>query len=253
MKVVIVEDEQPAKNRLERMLKECNPDVEVIKWLEDVESAVAYFQAEPKADLVFMDIQLADGVSFEIFQQTNIHIPIIFTTAYDEYALQAFKVNSIDYLLKPFQKEDLQNSLTKLQNLQQSNSSHLLNSILGEFLQEKKVYKKRFLIQLGSQYLPIDVEDIAYFYAEDKMVYAKLFSERKFLLDISLDTLEKQLDPAKYFRINRKVLASQESIESIHQHFNGKLKLMLSPKFAMEVLVSREKATAFKKWIAFDK
>lgn len=252
MKVIIIEDEQPAKNRLERMLKECNPVIEVVEWLEDVESSVEYFKTNPIADLVFMDIQLADGVSFEIFQETNINVPIIFTTAYDEYALQAFKVNSIDYLLKPFQKEDLEKSIEKLQALKQSeNSSALLTSLLDDFSQQKKVYKKRFLIKLGTQYLPVDVEEIAYFYAEDKMVYAKLFSERKFLIDTSLDDLEKQLDPVNYFRVNRKVLANQKGIATIHQHFNGKLKLELTPDFDTETLVSREKSTPFKKWMAF--
>ncbi len=252
MKVIIIEDEQPAKNRLERMLKECDSGIEVIEWLEDVESSVEYFKTNPIADLVFMDIQLADGVSFEIFHETDIYIPIIFTTAYDEYALQAFKVNSIDYLLKPFQKEDLERSIEKLQALKENKSSaSLLTSLLDDFTQQKKVYKKRFLIKLGSQYLPIDVEEIAYFYAEDKMVYAKLFSERKFLIDASLDDLDKQLNPQHYFRINRKILANQLAITTIHQHFNGKLKIELNPIFETETLVSRDKATSFKKWMAF--
>lgn len=251
MNVIIIEDEQAAKNRLERMLNEIDLAIEIIHWFEDIESSVEYFQTKPSIDLVFMDIQLADGISFEIFKQTEVHIPIIFTTAYDEYALQAFKVNSIDYLLKPFQKEELEKSIEKLMNIQQNPSQQLLTNLLDDFVQPKQHYKKRFLFKLGTQYIPVGVEEIAYFYAEDKVVFAKLFSERKFLMDSSLDELEKNLNPSNFFRINRKIIANQEAIKNIHQHLNGKLKLIVQPTFEQETFVSREKAGAFKNWMAF--
>lgn len=251
MKVIIIEDEQAAKNRLERMLKEIDSSIELIYWFEDIESSVEYFQTKPLADLVFMDIQLADGISFEVFKQTEVDIPIIFTTAYDEYALKAFKVNSIDYLLKPFQKEELEKSIEKLLNIQQNPSQQLLTNLLDDFVQPKQHYKKRFLFKLGTQYIPVGVEEIAYFYAEDKVVFAKLFSERKFLIDSSLDDLEKNLHPSNFFRINRKIIANQQAITNIHQHLNGKLKLIVQPIFNQETFVSREKAGNFKDWMAF--
>jgi len=253
MKIVLIEDEAPASRRLEKMVKELAPEAETIAVLDSVSSSIAFFQSNPAIDLVFLDIQLADGLSFEIFEQVQINAPIIFTTAYDEYALKAFKVNSIDYLLKPIDKEALQKSLEKRRLLQQTSPDTALQKNLAQIIQqmqgEKQAYKARFLVKMGEKLISIAEQEIAYFQAEEKMVLLHTQQSKKYMLDYSLDELENLLNPANFFRLNRQFITHLQAIKSINTYFNGKLKLQLSPENSEDVIVSREKSPSLKEWL----
>lgn len=200
-----------------------------------------------------MDIQLSDGLSFEIFKHVDVNCPVIFTTAYDEYALQAFKVNSIDYLLKPINKEDLAKSLQKWEQLKQQFSGSIDSSVVENLLvhlsKEQQRYKSRFLLKSGQAYTSISVDNVAYFFSDRKLTFLMTHGGKKFIIDEPLEKLEKQLDPYRFFRLNRSFLASLDSIASVHKFFNGKLKIDLRPYIDNKVLVSREKVTAFKQWL----
>ncbi len=258
MKVLIVEDESPAARRLKQLLKTANEEIEIVATLEGVAHTLAWMSEHPLPDLIFMDIQLADGLSFEIFTHRAITCPVIFTTAYDEYALRAFKVNSIDYLLKPISQDDLNQSIEKYRALkEQFNGVQAANSpktvanfeALLETLQFGKNYKSRLLIKIGEKMISILMENIAYFFSEDKLVYAITSDAKRYPLDYSLDELESMIDPKTFFRLNRQYIAKINAIQSIHNYFNGKLKLFLLPPTQKEVVVSREKASHFKQWL----
>jgi two-component system response regulator LytT len=251
MNVLIVEDEAPASRRLQQLIKETDSSLHIMSTVDSIDLAVKWLNSNPAPDIIFMDIQLADGLSFEIFNRANITSPVIFTTAYDEYALKAFKVNSIDYLLKPIEKEDLFRSIEKLKSLKKqfiSKGSIPIQSLL-ETLKLNKNYKSRFLVKIGEKLVSISIDSIAYFISEDKLTFLVTNDNKKYPLDYSLDELDTMLDPKFFFRLNRQCLTKINSIQSIHNYFNGKLKLFLTPPTAKEMIVSREKSSHFKQWL----
>jgi DNA-binding LytR/AlgR family response regulator len=199
-----------------------------------------------------MDIELADGQSFEIFNLTEVRSPVIFTTSYDEYALKAFKVNSVDYLLKPVQKEELQAALTKFRKMKGESKPDLnLDSLVKELQQklQPREYRKRFLVKHAQKLVSVDVEDISYFYSDGRLNFFKTSDNKKYVVDYTMDELEEMLDPEKFFRISRSFFVSVESIDKIEDYFGNRLILQLQPAVDKEALVSREKVTDFKKWM----
>lgn len=250
MKVLIVEDEAPAFRRLQRILEEIDQAVEIIDVFDTVKAAVEWFESGGTADLIFMDIQLADGLSFDIFRQVDVKLPVIFTTAYDEYTLKAFEVNSIDYLLKPIDIDRLKVSLSKWEELKQLyGGARDIRQILDQIQPEGKRYRRRFLVRSRDQLIPIKIEDIAYFYTDKGIVYLKKFDGKKFAIEHPLDSIEVELDPLEFFRINRQYLSNIDSISSSYTYDKGKILIELQPKSDEPVLVSRDKASQFKRWL----
>ncbi len=227
MNVLIVEDEVEAAARLGRLLTELKPSVTIVGTIDSVKGATEWFSKNPQPELIFMDIQLADGLSFEIFERTEVKSPVIFTTAYNEYALKAFKVNSIDYILKPLDKDEVAAAFRKYEHLTQgSGQAKMLESIGAAMQMLSKRYKERFVIKVGEHLKSIEVADILYFYSLEKTTFAQT-GDRKHILDFTLDQLEGLLDPAKYFRINRKYIVSVSAIRDMVSHTNSRLKLVL--------------------------
>ncbi len=265
MRVIIIEDEAPAANRLIKLIHSIKDDVTIISQLDSVESSVRFFKTGIKADLIFMDIQLADGLCFNIFDEININTPIVFTTAFDQYTLKAFKVNSIDYLLKPIDEKELTNALNKFQQLKQLSNEHYndhsngdsnghSNGFSEKILQlmqglNQEKYKERILIKRGLQLNYLKTAQIAHGYADGKLCYVVDFSGNKHLLEINLSQLEEQLIPKQFFRINRNVLVNIESIQKVHVWLGGRLKLELVPGTNQETIVSRERVNEFKEWL----
>jgi DNA-binding LytR/AlgR family response regulator len=245
MDVLIIEDELPAYKRLSKMLGEIDKHIHVLGHADSIESSIALFQQYPQAQLAFMDIELADGQSFEIFNRIQVTCPIVFTTAYDEFALKAFKVNSIDYLLKPIDPKELMSALDKYKQLQPKQDL----SQFAELLRAPKSFKSRFLVKVGNKLISVRTEEISYFQAQDKMVYLITHDGRKFIVDHSLDELNGMLPPQDFFQLNRQFLAHIDAIESVSTYFNGKLKIQLKPNVTEEVLVSRDRASEFKNWM----
>jgi len=252
MKVLIVEDEGLATERLVDLLLQYDSKIQIVDCLDSVEDVVNYIPQNPSIDLIFMDIQLSDGLSFEIFKKIEIHIPIIFTTAFDQYAIQAFKVKSIDYLLKPISPVDLSRAMEKLLSL--SNSFQRLNSVdllkIAEGLKHlQKNYKTRFLVRYGDHLQSKNVTDIAYFYADGKEVYMIMRDKKKYLIEYTLEDLSDQLDPDVFYRLNRKFITCIDAVKDIRVYSNSRLKVVLVPESDMDVIVSREKVPVFKAWL----
>lgn len=253
MTILIIEDEAPASRRLQRLLSELEPTAEIAGSLESVEASVEWLKKNPAPDIIFMDIQLSDGLSFEIFSSINVDSPVIFTTAYDEYAIQAFKVNSIDYLLKPIDTSSLSASIEKYKKIRDVYSvQYRANEIAGllkSLTPTHPVYKSRFLVKSGASMLVIPAAEIAYFFVDNKITYMVCRSGKKHLTDHSLEELEELLDPEFFFRANRKFIVHIDSIESVSPAFGGKLKLKLSQKTDEDIVISRERASAFREWL----
>lgn len=252
MKVLIVEDEELAVKKLRKTLLATDDSIEVTGVTDSIKTTVEWLQSNPQPDLILMDIELADGQSFEVFNLTEVKSPVIFTTSYDEYALKAFKVNSVDYLLKPIQQEELQAALNKFRKLTSSQKSDLsLDSLVRELQQklQPKEFRKRFLVKQGQKLVSVEVEDIAYFYSDGRLNFFKTTDNRKFVVDYTMDELEDMLDPEQYFRISRSFYVSVNSIDKIEDYFGNRLILQLKPMVDKEALVSREKVTDFKKWM----
>jgi len=250
MRILIIEDETPALNRIKKLVMEIDSSTEIVGSADSIESAVELFSKHINIDLALMDIELADGQSFEIFNQIKVNFPVIFTTAYDEFALKAFKVNSIDYLLKPIDKDELKKSFEKFNTFKQADPfDERLKNLLQNLQEEKVKYKNRFLVKVGQKLISISDEDIAYFYSHDKLCYVLTTSNNRYVVDYTIEELTKILQPEKFFPLNRKIIASIRSINEVHTYFNGKLKVDLSPKFEEEVIVSREKSAEFKEWL----
>jgi two-component system, LytTR family, response regulator LytT len=252
MNILIIEDELIAARRLEKILKGLVPELHILALLESVEQSVVWFRQNLPPDLILMDIQLSDGSSFEIFSQVSITSPVIFVTAYDEYALQAFKVNSIDYLLKPIDKDELVQSLEKYKRLMQfkeyappPDMTQLINSLRDA----KPNYKTRFLVKSGQTFITIFTQEIAYLCAEHKVTYLVTREGKKHIIDLTLEELEDQLDPKVFFRLNRQFIAAVHAIIKLHNYFNRKLKVELHPPTDIDVLVSRERSHEFKTWL----
>ena len=255
MNILIVEDEELAVKKLQKTLSSVEPDANVVAVTDSIKSTVEWLRENEQPDLILMDIELADGQSFEIFNLTEVKSPVVFTTSYDEYALKAFKVNSIDYLLKPVQKEDLQKSLHKFKSLafrqrEQKDGVSMENIIreLQHRLQPKE-YRKRFLVKNGQKLVSIEVDDIRYFFSDGRLNFFKTADNKKFVVDYTMDELEDMLDPEKYFRTSRSFYVSINSIEKIDDYFGNRLILQLKPSVDKEALVSREKVSDFKKWM----
>jgi len=246
MKVLIIEDEAPAARKLRNFLREIDPEIIVLDVLESVEEGTQYLQDQPHPDVIFCDIQLADGISFLIFDKVLPRCPVIFITAFDQYAVRAFEVNSIDYILKPFSKEQLENSIEKLE-YRVSKPDAGITELVNDLIPKKP--KQRFLISKGDSLIPINSNDIAYVYTEDKAVMIMTILGQSYFINYSLDEVEQQLDENQFFRLNRQVISNLESIEKISNYFNGKLKIELKPSFGGEILVSRVKAPMFKSWL----
>jgi len=254
LKVVIIEDEPLAREELTRLLLGSKVPCEVLAELDSVEDAVEWFNQNQQPDLLLVDIQLSDGVSFEIFKKTIIKAPTIFTTAYQEYAIDAFKLNSIDYLLKPIHQSDIDNALAKFQSIYttkpESISEDKIDKLLGSLNAGSAYqYKTRFLIKKAESLYQLEVKNTAYFYAEDKLVFAKDNSGKRHLIENTIDQLEQMLNPENYFRISRSHIISTESIGEILKHFNGRLKLNLNPSTSDEVFVARQRVKDFLQWL----
>jgi DNA-binding LytR/AlgR family response regulator len=250
MRVLIIEDETPAANRLAKMLQSVSDEIDVIKKIDSVEAGVRFLQTTESIDLIFMDIQLADGLSFDIFQQTEVKAPVIFTTAFDQYTLKAFKVNSIDYLLKPIDEKELEQAVDKYRQLYIKKENVFSEKIM-KLVQEMNTsrYKERLLIKRGQQLSYLKTEFTAYCYAEGKLCYAIDFSSNKYLLESNLSQLEEQLQPNKFFRINRQLMVNIEAVSKVHTWIGGRLKLELSPFINADTVVSRERVNGFKEWL----
>ena len=253
MRVLVVEDEYGVAQNLCDILQEIEPNIKILTILETIKDAVKWIESNPKPDLGFFDIRIADGSSFDIFDRTSVDFPIIFTTAYDEYALKAFKVNSIDYLMKPIEKESLETALNKYKSIYERNgviaNENLIKVIQDLQFSDQKRYKKSFLVYIRGKILPIAVADIAYFYLENDLVFCITRKNEKYIIDQSLDKINKQLNQDDFFRANRQYIVSRKSIKSALEYFHRKLKLELNPAHLSEVLISKLKVSEFKKWL----
>lgn len=253
MRAIIIEDEKPAAEKLAKALLKCAPDIHVLAVLASVKSAVDWLNQNTSPELIFMDIELTDGLSFKIFEQVNVNCPVIFTTAYDEYWQEAFEHNSLDYLLKPIKQDKLEASLKKYEKLKQHfafNYSQLNNWQQPALSPSKEGEpKKRFLVKRGTDYISIKASDIAYFYAAQKLVCLVDSNAQKFILDQSLADLEKQLDPSQFYRVNRKYLVNLNAIKRIKTYPKSKLQLEIQPAPAEEIIISQENVGEFKKWM----
>jgi DNA-binding LytR/AlgR family response regulator len=249
MRVLIIEDENVAADKLEQLIHELDPTIEIMAKIGSVKQSVNWL-IHHSVDLIFLDIQLSDGIGFSIFENVHVNTPIIFTTAYDQYAIKAFKLNSIAYLLKPIREKELSESLTKYQTLKSAfgiDFDRLMSQIQGKEVE----YKKRFLIQIGDKIKKIDLPEIAYFYVFEKAVYLRTNTGNSYPIDYSLDRLEDLLDPDVYFRINRKYIVSIHSIANMVAYSRSRVKVELKPKTddEFDTIVSIERSTNFKKWL----
>ncbi len=251
MNVLIIEDEPLAAERLASLVKGLQPDVQIHAILDSVKRSVEWFSKNPSVDLIFMDIQLADGLSFEIFEKVEVTAPVIFTTAYNEYALKAFKVNSIDYILKPIDKSELEAAFKKYQTLtiQRSAPDKMMESIGYAMQMLTKKYKERFVIKVGEHLKSVEVSEILFFFSLEKTTFAQTKDGRKHILDFTLDQLDGLVDPARYFRINRKYIVSIDSIQDMISYTNSRLKLVLKTSDDSDVIVARERVQEFKEWL----
>ncbi|AWI26050.1 LytR/AlgR family response regulator transcription factor [Flavobacterium pallidum] len=248
MQLIIIEDEKPAARLLQRKLEKMG--LQSATMLHSVEEAVFWFRNNPHPDLIFLDIQLSDGLSFEIFEKVDIKSAVIFTTAYDEYALRAFKLNSIDYLLKPIDEDDLEAALHKFRAIKQQNPFDF-EAIRKMFSNPtEKTYKNRFTVKIGQHMKVIAIDEIECFYSENKGTYIHTTDNRDYLIESTLESLEQELDPSKCYRISRKFIVPLQCIREIVVYSNSRLRLILPTYKADEVVVSREKVSDFKTWIS---
>ncbi|MBL0103364.1 MAG: response regulator transcription factor [Bacteroidetes bacterium] len=250
MNILIVEDEEPAAERLKKMLLELEPGAIIPESIVSIKTAVEYFNKGNKPDLIFMDIHLADGNSFEIFDLTEVSAPVIFTTAYDEYAIKAFKVNSVEYLMKPVKKEELQNAVAKFRKyFEKKEQLPDLTKLVEALRDPQSQYKKRFLIRFGEHIKAIDIEQVAYFYTEDKINFVKTKDNHTYHIEYNLDRLEQILDPEKFFRINRQFIIGIDSIDQMFSFSKSRVKINLKPPIALDTIVSTERSPLFKDWL----
>lgn len=242
--ILIIEDEYLAAKRLERILGEIDEHIEVVMKCESVASSVDYLSTRPNLDLIVMDIRLGDGISLDILEQVEVNVPVLFTTAYDEYALKAFKLQSIDYLLKPIDKDELKSAIAKYRKVYTQVEDTKPTSPIKGFK-----YKERYLVKSGNTLMVIKLDDIHYFYTQDGYTHIICSNGKKHLIDDTLDTVQQVIDPTEYFRINRSMIISINSIEKMEAYFNSRYSIKLSPAFHDQVIVSRERVKDFKEWI----
>lgn len=252
IKVLIIEDEVAASKRLQKMITELMPDAEIANSVTSISSAVQWFKNNPLPDLVFADIHLADGSSFEIFKQVDVKCPIIFTTAYDQYALEAFKQNSIHYLLKPVKKDELNEAIERFRKMKavKENDTIDFEKMLSLINKQASNYKERFIIRFGEHIKTIQVTDIAYFYTENKANFAVLKDGKRYPVDHNLDELEHLVDPKNFFRINRQFIISYNSIAEMITYSKSRVLVKLNPPTKFETIVSTERSSSFKGWLA---
>jgi len=248
MNIIIIEDEQFAFEKLAIMLNNIDDNINIVEHAKSIYEAIELIKSNKNIDLGFFDIQLADGLSFSIFDRIEVKFPIIFTTAYDNHAIRAFKHNSIDYLLKPIRIAELKTALDKYEDIWKPAKSH--NKVLNEIYTNKTTsYKERFTVKVGEHIKMIKIEEITCFYSFEKGSFLQTIDDRNYLIDYSLDELFQKLNPNKYFRVNRKYIINIESIEDIISYSNSRLKIILKTKTDNEIIVSREKVRDFKEWI----
>lgn len=246
MKAIIIEDEQLTAERLHKLVGE-HTSISVLTTLYSVKSAIAWFQSNEAPDIVFLDIQLGDGTGFDVLESLSTYPQVIFTTAFDQYVMDAFKYNSVDYLLKPIQPEKLVDAVEKLKKVR--GQSHL-DQVIDELkTQMNGGYKKKFLIKTGLKFISVPVAKVAYFYSESSTTYLRTHDNQTHILDHSLDELERLIDPEQFFRINRSMMVSDGCLNSIESYFNNRLHVSLDPEYSESVIVSREKVKAFKTWL----
>lgn len=246
-KYVVIEDERFAYEEIKRMMQKLRPCFDLVGWAEGVEQAVLLLK-QGGIDLMLVDIRLSDGLSFDIFEQIATDIPVIFTTAYDEYAIKAFKVNGIDYLLKPIEEHDLEQALCKFER--QSLHSSLSPEIKkAESEYSSHIQKSRFLIQVGDAFQYVETTDVAFFLSEDKYTYLYLFSGKKYIINYSLDQLDAVLDKYQFFRVSRNCISNIKAVKRSTKYFGSRLKLYLIPECPHEILISRNRVSDFLKWI----
>ncbi|MBP6184634.1 MAG: response regulator transcription factor [Saprospiraceae bacterium] len=248
MNVLIIEDEIPAAKQIQKLLGQETIKIDVLDVLDSVEASVRWLNQHPTPDLIIMDIQIADGLSFEIFNQVNITCPVIFTTAFDQYAIQAFRVNAIDYLLKPIDPDHFKAAIARLEN---NKSFYPLDKeLLNVLTNTSKTYKSRFLISIGSNLIPVSSVDIAWFCAEEGITLAYTREGRKHTIEHTLEELERLLDPRQFFRISRGYMVNLLAVKKISPYFSGRLKLELHPAPTAEIFVSRMRVNDFKTWMS---
>jgi DNA-binding LytR/AlgR family response regulator len=253
MRVLIVEDESMAAKRLTNLLLEIDANIEILARIDSVKRTVAWLSENEQPDLLFLDIQLADGLSFEILEQAKVTAPIIFTTAFDEYAIQAFKVNSIDYLLKPIDPKELTNALDKFKERYSSGRKTETPIDLGQLQATMqmltKQYKERFVVKIGEHIRTLPVSDTAYFFSQEKATYLQTFQTNRYIIDYTMEQVEQLVDPKQFFRINRKYLVSLSAVKDIISYTNSRLRLVLVQTDETDAIVSRDKVQDFKKWL----
>ena len=251
MNILIIEDEEPAALRLKKIVTEIEPEAKILEVLVSVKSAVKWLTTHTAPDLILMDINLADGSSFEIFSKTEVESPVIFITAFDEFAIKAFKVNSIEYLLKPVKKEELASAFNKYKKLFANKTQLPDLKMLVETLRDKQEpFKKRFLIRFGEHIKTIDINQVAYFYTEEKINFLKTKDDRTYPVEYNLDKLETILDPERFFRINRQFIISIDSIVEMFSFSKSRVKVNLTPSIKMDTIVSTERSPHFKEWLS---
>lgn len=249
--ILLFEDEQLTAERLVQLLGKLDHDLTVLDVLSSVKQGVKWFKSKKTPDLILMDIHLSDGSCFELFDQVKIEAPVIFTTAYDEYAIKAFKVNSVDYILKPIDFKELSSAFEKFKKYRNEilpGQSQFFQSLYQQLSREGN-YKQRFLVKLGDQLKRVETKNIAYFIYQDGLVWVQANAKNKLPIDYSLEQLETMLDPKSFFRVNRKMVVNLNAVERIHTYFNSRLKLKLIPDPGEDVIVSRERVNEFKAWL----
>ena len=250
LKILIIEDEEPAAKRLFKMIKEIEPEVELLESLESVTASIKWLQENSLPDLIFSDIQLSDSISFDIFQAVKPDCPVIFTTAYDQYAIDAFKLNSIDYLLKPIKKDELEAAIGKFKKLKSASAPAMdIAKLLESYSIKTQQYKNRFVVRYGEHIKSINTEEIAYFYTEDKVNFITTHEGRRYVTDFNLDQLENLLPPKQFFRINRQYIISFVSIGEMLAYTKGRVLIKLKPASKHETVVSTERSANFKTWL----
>jgi DNA-binding LytR/AlgR family response regulator len=250
MKAIIIEDEELAARRLKALIAECDPDIEVLATLESIADSVEWFRKNPAPDIIFLDIHLEDGLSFAIFDEVKINVPIIFTTAFDEYAIKAFKLKSIDYLLKPILKDDLCRAIVKYREWQGDKKQLVdLSELMQIIAPKKQCYRERFSVTVGDKLRTIDVKDMAYIFSASSITFATTYDKHQYTLEQSIDKTSEELNPSDFFRINRQYLISHKSIVNVHVYPKSRLKVELNPPVKEMVFVSIDKVTDFKKWL----
>jgi len=250
IKTLIIEDEAWTAKKLAHQLGQINPAIEVVNTFDTVEDSVKYLTDNQSVDLIFMDIHLADGTSFDIFRQVEVNAPVVFTTAYDQYMVDAFQHHSIDYILKPTKKEALEQSLKKYNRWYNAPDMSNYATLLQWDSAIKKVYKERFLVQAGKKLLPISVKDMAYFYADAKFVMVALKNGREYIVNHTLAELEQLIDPVQFYRINRKAIVNIDAVKSLQMGKNYKWMLHLEPVPDFKVPIPTDKLTDFKEWVS---